>query len=40
MGGNRFLAPLTLQAWHRIEIHFRVSGRGRRSTATRSRAAW
>lgn len=29
MGGNRFLAPLALHAWHRIEIHFRASGRGR-----------
>jgi hypothetical protein len=29
MGGNRFLAPLTLHAWHRVEIHFRASGRGR-----------
>lgn len=26
MGGNRYLAPLTLHVWHRIEIHFRASG--------------
>jgi polysaccharide lyase-like protein len=29
MGGNRFLAPLTLHAWHSVEVHFRASGRGR-----------
>lgn len=28
-GGGHFLAPLTLRAWHRMEIHFRASGHGR-----------
>jgi hypothetical protein len=29
MGGNRFLAPLSERTWHRVEIHFRASSRGR-----------